>query len=777
MWHDILKLRSLVLSPVDDIDAYVRFTSICLENNRYSLARQTLIELLGCDPQQSGVLPTRHPIVSFAFVKYLWEVGSLTPGSGLRHQAVRYLEDLVVFTRGTLARRRNSIEVSEEDLDAQIGELNGGKINKLAALNRGSGDGGGSGNVSSSSSVSGANSGDRESEAGSGSIAGGSGAGSSLLRTSTKVPMLAGWMRPPVNTIVVGHMWGSANGLGRQNVVGSPSEFLARCLRRLGDWKYDLARVGAAGPASTDATDPGEILELYYQACEQDRQWSEAWQSLGRMHYLVIADTTADVLTHRPPSPALVRHAELALKGLFHAVSLAPGNSIEDALRILQLWFRFGAFPSVAALLTEGRVTVSVDTWLQVVPQFIARLDICEPAVRPSIHQLLLDVGRAHPDAVITPLLVAQAIGGPGASMAASLLAELRHHHSVLVEQTTRFNHELNRVAILWPEAWLNTLLEASQDFYERQDVAAMVARLTALHVKTRTPQTPCEVGFAHSYGAELGEAEAWLVRFATSHDAQDVINAWNLYHRVYVQVTKALPQYANSTLDYISPWLHAAKRLPLLMPGQQSEGCANAAAAALARVTVASLAPTVKVMASKQRPRKLAMVGSDGQTYDFLLKGNEDIRVDGRVMTLFGVVNALLVGNVTTQSHRLSIKRYSITPLSQTSGLIGWVPDCDTLHMLIVRHRAREGLLLHTEHAVIRKMSPTTTDANGRQTDRGFDHLMPIQKAEVFRCAASSTKGDDLAAMLWVTSPSAETWLAKRTNFTRSPAVLVWFS
>lgn len=38
--------------------------------------------------------------------------------------------------------------------------------------------------------------------------------------------------------------------------------------------------------------------------------------------------------------------------------------------------------------------------------------------------------------------------------------------------------------------------------------------------------------------------------------------------------------------------------------------------------VKIASFAPTLTVMASKQRPRKLSMLGSNGKEYLFLLKG-----------------------------------------------------------------------------------------------------------------------------------------------------------
>lgn len=56
--------------------------------------------------------------------------------------------------------------------------------------------------------------------------------------------------------------------------------------------------------------------------------------------------------------------------------------------------------------------------------------------------------------------------------------------------------------------------------------------------------------------------------------------------------------------------------------------------------------------------------------------------------MQLFGLVNALLASERPTARVNLSIQRYAIMPLSNNSGLIGWVPNCDTMHQLIKRYR-----------------------------------------------------------------------------------------
>ena len=69
----------------------------------------------------------------------------------------------------------------------------------------------------------------------------------------------------------------------------------------------------------------------------------------------------------------------------------------QDILRLLTLWFNFGAYAEVRAALTEGFQLVSIDTWLLVIPQIIARIHTHNTDVRQLIHHLLVKIGRHHP--------------------------------------------------------------------------------------------------------------------------------------------------------------------------------------------------------------------------------------------------------------------------------------------------------------------------------------------------------------------------------------------
>jgi phosphatidylinositol kinase/protein kinase (PI-3 family) len=214
--------------------------------------------------------------------------------------------------------------------------------------------------------------------------------------------------------------------------------------------------------------------------------------------------------------------------------------------------------------------------------------------------------------------------------------------------------------------------------------------------------------------------------------------------------------------LKSCSPKLLEARDLELAVPGTYKSGKPV--------VHIAYFQPVLKVYPTKQRPRKLAIVGSDGVEYFFLLKGHEDLRQDERVMQLFGLINSLFKGGGKVNNTRLatrkslanlSITRYSVIPLSPKSGLIGWVPHCDTLHELIREYRQARNILLNLEHRLMLQMSSD------------YDNLCLIQKVEVFEYALENTDGMDIERVLWLKSPNRETWLERRTNYTRSLAVM----
>ncbi|CAL1276555.1 unnamed protein product [Larinioides sclopetarius] len=562
---------------------------------------------------------------------------------------------------------------------------------------------------------------------------------------------------------------------------GGPSEItklLSRCYLKLGEWEENLHGIN-------EVSIP-QILQFYSQAMDKDKNWykvAHAWaymnyeaalfyknqeqqkhmqenqmgsgegmdlynslsQDLPSLGSIKIASSAEYVRTYAVP----------AVRGFFHSIALSYGSSLQDTLRLLTLWFDYGHMHEVNKAVIDGLKTVPIETWLQVIPQLIARIDTPRQPVGEVIHQLLMDIGKKHPQALIYPLTVAAKSTVPSRNIAANkVLSSMMKHSGVLVEQAKMVSEELIRVAILWQELWHEGLEEASRLYFGERNVKGMFAALEPLHALIdRGPITSKELSFSQAYGRELQEAQEWCKKYQRSGNVKDLTQAWDTYYHVFRRVAKQLPQLTSLELQHVSPKLNGCKDLELAVPGTYNPNKPI--------IRIVKVDNSLQVITSKQRPRKLSIKGSNGKDFMFLLKGHEDLRQDERVMQLFGLVNTLLTKDPETSRRNITIQRYSVIPLSTNSGLIGWVPHCDTLHTLIRDYREKKKILLNIEHRIMLRMAPD------------YDHLTLMQKVEVFEHALKNTNGDDLAKLLWLKSPSSEVWFDRRTNFTRSLAVM----
>jgi FKBP12-rapamycin complex-associated protein len=162
---------------------------------------------------------------------------------------------------------------------------------------------------------------------------------------------------------------------------------------------------------------------------------------------------------------------------------LSPAQSLQDTLRILTLWFKYGNMKEIETALLEGFSTVRIDTWLQVIPQIIARIASPMNSVRQMVQELLVNIGKEHPQAVVFPLNVALKSEAPQRIAAAeTVMKQIKKHSPVLVEQSLMVAQELVRVAILWYEMWFEGLEDASRLHFAEHNAEEAILRLKPLH-------------------------------------------------------------------------------------------------------------------------------------------------------------------------------------------------------------------------------------------------------------------------------------------------------
>lgn len=173
----------------------------------------------------------------------------------------------------------------------------------------------------------------------------------------------------------------------------------------------------------------------------------------------------------------------MSVAAYVQSIALSPGHALQDILRLLTIWFKHGDDQRISDAVHQGHGRIPVDTWLEVIPQLIARIHAPSANVRRLIQIILCDVGRAHPQALVYPLTVASKYpSAPRRRAAMDIIAKMREHSATLIEQAMLVSQELVRAAILWPEMWYEGLEEASRLFYGDHNIEAMFATLEPLH-------------------------------------------------------------------------------------------------------------------------------------------------------------------------------------------------------------------------------------------------------------------------------------------------------
>eukprot|EP01119_Soliformovum_irregulare_P019909 TRINITY_DN6394_c0_g1_i1.p1 TRINITY_DN6394_c0_g1~~TRINITY_DN6394_c0_g1_i1.p1 ORF type:complete len:1896 (-),score=591.61 TRINITY_DN6394_c0_g1_i1:8-5695(-) len=271
-----------------------------------------------------------------------------------------------------------------------------------------------------------------------------------------------------------------------------PVSLLSRMFLKLGKWTFNLANY--------DEKTIHHILNYFQLAIDYDKNGSKTWHAWAMAHYEAISHYEALNQTKR-----VQVHLVPALKGLSKSIALSS-QTFQDTLRLITLWWKYGALQEVESALQDAFNIINIDAWLLVIPQLIARIHAPNQSVRKMIQDLLISIGRAHPQALVYPITVAaKSQSSTRVSAAMNVVEKLYKYNPALMEQAQLVSHELIRVSIIWHEMWYDGCVEASHLNFEEHNPEGMIATFKPLHeILEKGPETPTEQSFFTSYGKEL---------------------------------------------------------------------------------------------------------------------------------------------------------------------------------------------------------------------------------------------------------------------------------
>lgn len=215
--------------------------------------------------------------------------------------------------------------------------------------------------------------------------------------------------------------------------------------------------------------------------------------------------------------------------------------------------------------------------------------------------------------------------------------------------------------------------------------VVALERRLAST---ARKPETPHEAWFQEEYQEQLKSA---ILSFKTPPtSAAGLGDVW----RPFDGIAASLASYQRKStisLQEVAPHLAQLSSSDVPMPGLEKQlkiPELDKATDLQGVVKISSFHEQVTILSTKTKPKKLVILGSDGQMYTYLLKGREDLRLDARIMQLLQAINGFL--HSSTQGNSLDIRYYSVTPISGRAGLIQWVNNVISIYSVFKSWQSR---------------------------------------------------------------------------------------
>ncbi|EON65245.1 hypothetical protein W97_04482 [Coniosporium apollinis CBS 100218] len=173
--------------------------------------------------------------------------------------------------------------------------------------------------------------------------------------------------------------------------------------------------------------------------------------------------------------------------------------------------------------------------------------------------------------------------------------------------------------------------------------------------------------------------------------------------------------------------------------------------------ITISSFSDDVLVLTSLQRPRKLVVRGSDGNSYGLLCKPKDDLRKDQRLMEFNAMINRGLQKDVEASKRRLYIKTYGVTPLNEECGTIEWVDNLKPMRDIIIK---------------LYKQKSVAIDYNRIRTLLNESIAAP-ENISIFTDTILKLFFPVLYEWFIETFPEPDDWFKARLRYTRSCAVM----
>ena len=516
------------------------------------------------------------------------------------------------------------------------------------------------------------------------------------------------------------------------------SRFYARLIRIQANWQYRLY-TSKTSPAST-LIGISHLFEISNKLVSDDYRTWAGWAYASSRALSHFSDLRSTFTVN-------------AISGFLKATQLQPSDSLEYLCQMFSIFFRYGEEITLPENIRNDIVSLHPSIIHQIIPQIVVHISHENQNVREVVQDIIESFGSKHFQAVSWPLNVLSLTGDSNkAPIAQRILEELGSKCPKTYADSRLFIDGMHRSAVSWIEQWL-TALDTASRAQQANDKQTVIKLIQSQYDKWQSPCCELDRSFISNFGQVFQRSRMLFEKYKAG-DQMAIRPMWDSFRSLFTELDDKMKKTESIQLSKVSEDLANKRGFELVIPGTYSVETQSP--------RLMMIEPVLQVLSTQQHPRCVHMVDDQGVRWKFLLKGNEDLRLDQRIMQFFNLINSLLMTNRNTLNLDVSILKYAIIPFAPNAGLISWVTGADTFQQLVVDYRSHRDVRQSLELEICQQyVGPI------------FNSLSSLQRYEIFNIVSSQTQANELREMLWLRSPDPPSWLQRNRNFTISTALM----
>ena len=519
--------------------------------------------------------------------------------------------------------------------------------------------------------------------------------------------------------------------------IGSDNLLKSKVLKLNASWNYTLYKTDSSSNISLST-----IINIFEKCLQLNSEDSKIWAGW--------AYACSRALYHNEGTRLI--YAENAIKGFLNASNLEQQSSLQYLCQIFSIITRYCDDFILPEDITKQITSLSPHLIQQIIPQIIIHITNPAVSIKKLVESIITKFSEQHFEAVVYPLNVISSLPSKEQSeIAKEMMIKLSVNNIDIYRDATLLFTNLHKAAVCWCERWINTLTSA----YKAQNNKEHCLSILEKQFREDHDSTLCEFdeSLRHSMKNTLSRAFSVFKQAKKMKDFNQ-----NILWETLSVLTRELQAKINSIdsiiLNKISTEIATKKGFNLSVPGMYD--------VIKESPKLNYIEPRLELLSTQTHPRLIYMWDETCIRRKFLLKGNDDLRLDQRIMQFFSLINSLLKSNRYTRRFGVSISMYAIVPFFPDAGLISWVTGADTVKQIVNDYRIQRNRQIDIEQTI-----------SHEYTNSNVISLSALQRLELFDLIASHTTADELRESIWMHAEFPALWCEHTRNFTNSTALM----